>query len=158
MQLKFRKSLLNLLWISLDWIGNYLPTRRQAKRIPLKASSTRLGEFITEIPVPVEIPPALPIVPQLTPSEIEAIQVAERAFHSLQNQSPFQPIQLPQEPHETLEEQNRSERVMALLDEAWSQGLTTYPLMIAYVKDHSGQGCSKRVVANWKRERGLIVV
>lgn len=51
---------------------------------------------------------------------------------------------------------NRAALVEALLDEAWFQGLTTYPQLISYVKTHSGKSCSKRAIANWKRKRGLL--
>lgn len=48
--------------------------------------------------------------------------------------------------------------VQALLDEAWSMGLTTYPKLIAYVKRHTGKGCSKRAIAQWKKSRSLMDV
>lgn len=51
---------------------------------------------------------------------------------------------------------SRSNLVMALLDEAWGQGHTTYPALMAYVKQQTGTGCSKRIVAHWKRQRRLI--
>jgi hypothetical protein len=51
---------------------------------------------------------------------------------------------------------NRAALVEALLDEAWFQGLTTYPQLMLYVKTHSEKSCSKRAIANWKRKRGLL--
>lgn len=160
MQLNLRKSLLDFLLSSLTQLERSLQARRQRRRMRLRASSTRLGEFITEIPVSAEVPSQQtlqPIASRLTPSDIEAIQIAEQTVQAMAERSPFTAIEIPEEhPEPTPEEMNRSQRVVALLDEGWNQGLTTYPQLIAYVKTHSGQGCSKRVIANWKRDRGLM--
>lgn len=50
----------------------------------------------------------------------------------------------------------RPQIVGLLLDEAWTRGITGYNDLLAYVKQHSGTGCSRRAIADWKRERGLI--
>ena len=50
----------------------------------------------------------------------------------------------------------RAKIVEALLDEAWMQGRTTYSALIEYVKQQSGQGCSKKTVSAWKKSRMLI--
>lgn len=46
--------------------------------------------------------------------------------------------------------------VLQLLDEGHGRGLKTYAQLIAYVKEQTGKGCSKRIVADWKRSRGLL--
>jgi len=38
---------------------------------------------------------------------------------------------------------DRSQIVMALLDEAYWSGKTTYPELITYVEKHTGKGCSR---------------
>jgi hypothetical protein len=51
---------------------------------------------------------------------------------------------------------DRAQLVEALLDEAWAQGLRTYPQLIQYVETASGKGCSKRKIASWKKSRKLV--
>lgn len=51
---------------------------------------------------------------------------------------------------------DRAALVIALLDEAYSQGIEGYATLIAYVKQQSGTGCSRRTIAEWKKLRGLI--
>lgn len=103
-------------------------------------------------------PPVEP--PTLTLTERETLQVSEAV--SQQMVEPIHlPIPIPNVPTEVSfpTEQlplSRSQLVMSLLDEAWGQGMTTYPQLIAYVAQQSGTGCSKRVVAQWKRERKLL--
>jgi hypothetical protein len=50
----------------------------------------------------------------------------------------------------------RTEAVFRVLSEAWEFGAKTYTQLMAAVKEATGKGCSKRAIANWKRERGLI--
>lgn len=79
----------------------------------------------------------------LSPTEREMVTVAETAAQLM-----------------VVEQKPRRERaalVEGLLDEAWVQGLTTYPQLIAYVKEQTGEACSRRAIANWKRQRGLLV-
>lgn len=77
----------------------------------------------------------------LSPVEQEMVAVAEQAAAMIEPQTRNQ----------------RALVVTALLDEAWSQGLTTYPKLLEYVKERTGEACSRRAIANWKRERGLLV-
>ena len=73
-------------------------------------------------------------------------------------------IQLPPAPNDALVAiadvltlaPGRAKIVEALLDEAWMQGRTTYSALIEYVKQQSGQGCSKKTVSAWKKSRMLI--
>ncbi|NJL56515.1 hypothetical protein HC928_16085 [bacterium] len=51
--------------------------------------------------------------------------------------------------------QPRGLLVQALLDEAYAQGLRTYPQLIKYVELATGKGCSRRAVATWKASRKL---
>lgn len=51
---------------------------------------------------------------------------------------------------------NRNQTVQALLDEAWSLGHSTYPALIQYITTQTGKGCSRKTIAAWKKERGLI--
>jgi hypothetical protein len=44
-------------------------------------------------------------------------------------------------------ESGAADGVTDLLDEAHSKGLTPYPQLIDYVKQHRGTGCSRRVVS-----------
>lgn len=85
---------------------------------------------------------AVPSIEVLSPTEQEMVRVAEATA---------QLIVVEQKPR-----RERAALVVGLLDEAWSQGLTTYPQLIAYVKEHTGEACSRRAIANWKRERRLL--
>jgi hypothetical protein len=51
---------------------------------------------------------------------------------------------------------DRNQMVIALLDEAYAQGHTTYADLIGYVRAQTGTGCSRRVVAAWKKTRKLV--
>lgn len=59
------------------------------------------------------------------------------------------------EQQDTLTEVDRATLVLQLLDEAHGRGCKTYAQLIGYVKEQTGTGCSKRTVANWKKQRGL---
>jgi len=53
---------------------------------------------------------------------------------------------------------NSTERqalVRGLLDEAWAQGMRTYPQLIGYVQEQTGTACGRRMVAAWKKDRKL---
>jgi len=63
---------------------------------------------------------------------------------------------IPTAPLEPPTQQERAVTVQMLLDEAWGTGLQTYPQLIEYVKQQTGEGCSRRAIAAWKRERRLI--
>lgn len=49
----------------------------------------------------------------------------------------------------------RREVVERLLDEAWQQGLTTYPALMDYITEKTGEGCSRRTISEWKKHRGI---
>jgi hypothetical protein len=82
----------------------------------------------------------------LTPTEQEAIAVAEATAIQM---SPTVPV--PERP-----QQDRSLLVEGLLDEAHAQGLKTYPQLMGYVERQTGESCSRRAIARWKKSRGLI--
>jgi|GEM_PF-5908302 len=98
-------------------------------------------------PVPIALPPAGKTVTvetttvPLSSVEQEIVAVAEQAAAMVEPQTRHQ----------------RALVVTALLDEAWSQRLTTYPQLLEYVKAHTGEACSRRAIANWKRDRGMLV-
>ncbi|OLP20090.1 hypothetical protein BST81_02305 [Leptolyngbya sp. 'hensonii'] len=50
---------------------------------------------------------------------------------------------------------NRRVQVESLLDAAWEQGLRTYPQLLRYVELSTGEACSRKTIANWKKQRGL---
>lgn len=82
-------------------------------------------------------------VEELTPVEKEMVIVAEEAAIVSSVKKP---------------RNQRTALVEALLDEAHSQGAATYPQFMNYVKEQTGEACSKRAIANWKKSRGLISV
>lgn len=131
----FRKLTLALTWFSIGLLkATYSRLQAHARQSLALPPSTRLGEFVqvdTTITVPVEL-----------------VTVAVEPV----------PIQLgtPVPSKEGKPHQERTLLVMGLLDEAWGQGLTTYSQLIAYVQQQSGEACSRRAIANWKRERGLL--
>lgn len=51
---------------------------------------------------------------------------------------------------------DRAAQVQALLEEAWTRGMTTYPQLIGYVRERTGIGCSRRAVARFKQSKGLM--
>lgn len=112
-----------------------------------------------------------PIEPALLPAEIEAIQVAEQVavppiLFALAAQPLLEPVgavddatepdiqPVPQNADSA--EPDRLSLVLQLLDEGHGRGFKTYAQLIGYVKEQTGKGCSKRVVADWKRSRGLL--
>lgn len=50
----------------------------------------------------------------------------------------------------------RGRLVEELLDEASQGGAVTYDEFILFVKEKTGEGCSRRIVASWKKERKLV--
>ncbi len=138
------KALKRLL-TAMGWLS--FQTLKQAVRI----AHEQLETMEPGTPVPIALPAdaammtvETTVVPPssvtLSPVEQEMVAVAEQAAVMVQPQTRNQ----------------RSLVVNALLDEAWSQGFTTYPKLLEYVKDHTGEACSRRAIANWKRERGLL--
>ncbi|MGB3493848.1 MAG: hypothetical protein WBA57_14055, partial [Elainellaceae cyanobacterium] len=57
------------------------------------------------------------------------------------------------EPQSSLD---RAERVQQLLGVAWGLGFNTYPQLIEYVREQTGQGCSRRAIAQFKQRQGLL--
>lgn len=47
----------------------------------------------------------------------------------------------------------RIQQVFLVLDEAASVGVTTYSGLIDFVQAKTGKGCSKKLIAKWKKER-----
>jgi ribosomal protein S10 len=163
------RTLLNWIWqgvILIRQVYRWNAQRRQTRRqSQLMTHSTITVPSTPITPLPVE----LPVEPStLTPTERETLQVSEAV-----SQQMVEPIHLPipipsvstedspsaEQPPQSrwsTTRHSRTQLVMSLLDEAWGQGMTTYPQLIAYVAAQSGTGCSKRVVAQWKRERGLL--
>ncbi len=94
----------------------------------------------------------------LSPSEVEVLQIHEAVTDRLSDwgeESPAADSEPNTEP-DTAPPIDRNQTVFALLDEAYSIGYTTYPALIGYVEKHTGTGCSRRVIAAWKRSRRLI--
>lgn len=54
----------------------------------------------------------------------------------------------PRKPHE-----RRTNQVFLALDKAAAQGATTYNELIEFVRAETGTGCSRKLVARWKKER-----
>ncbi|UBF27498.1 hypothetical protein K9N68_06025 [Kovacikia minuta CCNUW1] len=76
------------------------------------------------------------MVPSLPPTapELEQSTDLQQIFDSLPE------LQI----EENQSKPDRSTLVEALLDEAWQQGLKTYPQLIGYIKEQTGEGCSRR--------------
>jgi hypothetical protein len=47
----------------------------------------------------------------------------------------------------------RINKVYEALDNATNKGITKYTDLIEYVKKETGTGCSRKLIAKWKRER-----
>ncbi len=58
-------------------------------------------------------------------------------------------------PAEVPDSTDRQALVRGLLDEAWAQGMRTYPQLIGYVQEQTGTACGRRMVAAWKKDRKL---
>ena len=50
----------------------------------------------------------------------------------------------------------RRQQLQRALTAAWEEGHRTYPALIESVRQQTGKGCSRRAIATFKRERGLI--
>lgn len=107
---------------------------------------------------PIPSTSAIPVTVDLSPSEVEILAVSEAIPHHLPDWGENTPAIAQTEgmQPETIPAGDRHQTVIALLDEAYAIGHTTYPALIAYVEQHSGTGCSRRVIAAWKRSRKLI--
>jgi hypothetical protein len=130
-----RKLTLALTWFSFGLLkATYSRLQAHARQSLALPASTRLGEFVepnSVITVPAEL---VTVAVEPVPVQLGTTVPSED-----------------RKPH-----QERTLLVMGLLDEAWGQGLTTYSQLIHYVQQQSGEACSRRAIANWKRERGLL--
>lgn len=148
-------------------IATFQPT---SELKPIEQEMLKVAEIAAEqIQAPILLPPAAPptveAIPEPAPivaTEPEAIVVAEpEATVAIipTGQTELSYETTGQETQDTTvqpESQiSRSELVLALLDEAWGLGHTTYPQLISYVKEQTGTGCSRRTIASWKAKRGL---
>jgi hypothetical protein len=61
-----------------------------------------------------------------------------------------------QEPEQKKPHWRRTGQVFAVLDQACTDARHSYSALIAHVREQTGKGCSRRVIANWKRQRGLM--
>jgi len=52
--------------------------------------------------------------------------------------------------------QRRTSILYQLFALAWKQGLRKYAEIIEFVKQETGTGCSRRPIARWKKEQGLL--
>jgi len=86
-----------------------------------------------------------PTILDLSPVKQEPLQVAEQTAIAM-----VPPPAAPAPPAP-----DRAALVEGLLDEAWAQGLRTYPQLIKYVELQTGTGCSRRSVVRWKQSHGL---
>lgn len=133
--------------------------------VPISVSTST--SILTPIPAPT-------LTADLSPTEVEMLAVSEAVSETLCSRLPDW-VEEPQpglaavvdveavgsetapdldpDPAAALD---RSQVVLTLLDEAYSIGHTTYPALIAYVQKHTGTGCSRRMVAAWKKTRKLI--
>jgi len=91
----------------------------------------------------------------LSPVEQETLQVAEHTAIAMvpPSAAPAAPAPAPLTPEPPAPD--RAALVEGLLDEAWAQGLRTYPQLIKYVELQTGTGCSRRAIARWKTARNL---
>jgi hypothetical protein len=132
---------------------------------PIEQEMLKVAEVAAEqmpILLPAAAPPVIGAIPEPTVAvEPEAITVAELESVGVEPIAVGQP-ELSCETTETQDttaqpesQISRSELVLALLDEAWGLGHTTYPKLISYVKEQTGTGCSRRTIASWKEKRGL---
>lgn len=48
---------------------------------------------------------------------------------------------------------SRTAEVFQALDEAQSQGITTYDALIDFVREKTGTGCSRKLISKWKKDR-----
>ncbi|MGI0488534.1 hypothetical protein ACN4EK_24250 [Pantanalinema rosaneae CENA516] len=101
---------------------------------------------------PVEPAIAVPSTPTMETEELPAeTEEPTEPLPELTEPSPFD-FPLEDEPLPPLD---RATLVEALLDEAWSRGIRTYPQLIQYVELQTGTGCSRRTISRWKTARQL---
>ncbi|MEA5597368.1 hypothetical protein [Rivularia sp. UHCC 0363] len=144
--LKFAFSLYRLTWQIMGGIATGIYRGVQQRRV-------------ASLPVSAPVSAPAPVITiDLSPTEVEMILVAESINDAvtapdLAAPDLNEPVPSSSEPAPT---GDRSQIVSALLDEAYSLGKSTYPELIAYVEKHTGTGCSRRVISNWKKARKLV--
>lgn len=108
----------------------------------------RLAPIITPAPAHLDTSKWQPTAPYVT---------AEPVLPDLQDTSQlsYKTQDNPQDNHAELELSDRARLVEAALDEAWGNGLKTYPVLIKFVELKTGKGCSRRTIAAWKKSRKL---
>lgn len=159
-----RRDFLSFIWQGfsrlLQSIHLHIIARRQA-RLLVQPTPPQQPQPIITVPAQA-IAPSLIATPPIPPTtltsiEQELIQVSEQVSHEMTGH--FQPVlqdeQARQDTKTGQPELTRGQLIEALLDEAYAQGITTYPQLIAYVTAQTGTGCSRRAIAAWKKQRGL---
>lgn len=115
-------------------------TRRFVKRYsPIKVDVTALGNIWDAI-APHVLAPILYLFQPAEPQQLPPGEEAQLALAPAKNR-PWH---------------RRTAKLEAVLAEGWAQGIQSYSKLLAYVKETTGKGCSKRAIARFKRERGLI--
>ncbi|WP_416668007.1 hypothetical protein [Egbenema bharatensis] len=176
---KPKQTVLNTVWSGLRTIAQFFWTAHCRVQARKQARLMARSQTVLVAAQPTAVASAL------TPSEQETLQVSEQVSYamtgqpqtvlrdtqdiqatqdiqdtqdtgSFQNFQNFQNSQAPAIESTDETDSGSADGVTALLDEAHSKGLTTYPQLIDYVKQHRGTGCSRRVVSRWKKARGLI--
>lgn len=152
------KKAFRALWLfTLSQIQTAIARQQRVKALPAGKPMPALGWKPEETAI---------VLPALSATEKESLRVAEQVSASMipAVQSDLPAAELPQSvavtfclpKPEQMPYLDRAAVVMALLDEAHSRGLTTYNQMIDYVKQQTGEGCSRRAIAQWKKGRGLM--
>lgn len=133
----------------------------EAIRVGETTAQAMVTPAIAATPIPtiaeIESPPiAVSSTPTIAPVTSDPVEPAIEA-------EPTEPLPEPIEPSPfdfPLEDEppppiDRATLVEALLDEAWSRGIRTYPQLIQYVELQTGTGCSRRTISRWKTARQL---
>lgn len=125
---------------------------------------------VAELPELEPEPPAIPdMVTSFSPTsqqqESDRGQLVEALLLELQPelQSGPEPPVVPNvvtssSPTRRRRQSDRGKVVEELLEQASKQGAVTYEDFISFVKEQTGEGCSRRTVAIWKKSRRLIDV
>lgn len=121
-----------------------------ARLTPTEIETLQVSEAVSSVLLTLVHQPFVEV-----PAEVETTEPTGQIADVLQDNETSQDIgQLELNPR--VESRERTALVLQLLDEAYHQGFRTYAQLIDYVKEQTGEGCSKRIVASWKRSRGLI--
>jgi hypothetical protein len=122
-----------------------------------EAQAIRSSE-VPEVPEVSEIPtaPEVSEVPTAHISEVPEVPARATVPIAAEETTPTGWASIEAGEEQTPAKVDRKSLVEALLDEACQQGLTTYAQLIDYVKSKTGKGCSKRVIADWKKSREAV--